>query len=203
MEEFDLKRIFEQGEFDYYRLDSLNESRGTISEYRYDNYGYSQKVTTVFLSHKHDELTELKNIVGFLQEKYGVKVYIDSNDSSMPIKTSGKTAETLKVRIKQCRKFILLATNDAINSKWCNWELGYGDAHKFSANIALFPIKPKGKHDYEYGGNEYLSIYPYIAYYDGTEKYTNGTLVSRGYYVCTEDENGRRTIVPLGSWFNA
>lgn len=197
-----MKRIFEQGEFAYYGLDNLNESRGSISDYRYENYGYTQKVTTVFLSHKHDELIELKNIIGFLQKTYGVKVYIDSRDSTMPSKTSGKTAETLKARIKQCRKFILLATNEAINSKWCNWELGYGDAHKFHANIALFPIKPKGKYDYEYSGNEYLSIYPYIAYYDGTEKYTNGTLITRGYYVCTEDENGNCSIESLRLWFN-
>ena len=180
-----LKRIFEQGEFAYYSIDNLNESRGFISDYRYDNYGHLQKVTTVFLSHKHDELNELKNIIGFLQKTYGVKVYIDSHDSTMPSKTSGKTAENLKLRIKQCRKFILLATNDAINSKWCNWELGYGDAHKFSADIALFPIKPRGKFDSEYSGNEYLSIYPYIAYYNGSEKYNNGNLISRGYYVCT------------------
>jgi len=202
LEEFILKRIFEQGEFDYYRIDNLNESRGSIIDYRYDNYGYQQKVTTVFLSHKHDELAELKNTIGFLQKEYGVKVYIDSGDSTMPSKTSGKTAETLKLRIKQCKKFILLATNEAINSKWCNWELGYGDAHKFSANIALFPMKPKGKYDYEYSGNEYLSIYPYIAYYNGTERYTDGTLVTRGYYVCTEDENGPRRIETLSSWFN-
>lgn len=197
-----MKRIFEQGEFAYFSLDNLNESRGSISDYRYDNDGRQLKVATVFISHKHDELTELKGIIGFLQKTYGVKVYIDSRDSTMPSKTSGKTAETLKVRIKQCRKFILLATNEAINSKWCNWELGYGDAHKFSTNIALFPLKPKGKYDYEYSGNEYLSIYPYIAYYDGTEKYTSGNLINRGYYVCTEDEIGNRSIISLNSWFN-
>lgn len=202
MEEFELKRIFEQGEFANYGLDNLNESRDSIIDYRYDNYGRPQNVTTVFISHKHDELTELKSIIGFLQKTYGVRVYIDSRDSTMPSKTSGKTAETLKVRIKQCKKFILLATNEAINSKWCNWELGYGDANKFPSNIALFPMKPKDKYDYEYNGNEYLSIYPYIVYYDGTEKYTNGSLVSRGYYVCTDDENGNHTINPLGSWFN-
>ena len=198
-----MKRIFEQGEFATFSLDSLNEARGTIRDYRYDNYGGSYKVTTVFLSHKHDELSDLRDIIGFLQKTYGVRVYIDSHDSTMPAKTSGKTAKTIKERIKQCRKFIFLATNEAIDSKWCNWELGYGDAHKYPHDTVLFPLKPKGKYDSQYSGNEYLSIYPYIAYYEGTEKYSNGNIIDRGYYVCREDENGKRIIQSLNSWLNA
>lgn len=43
-----------------------------------------------------------------------------------------------------------MATNGAVESKWCNWELGYGDAQKFDTdNIALFPIKPENTYDYD------------------------------------------------------
>ena len=186
-----MKRIFESRSFREFRNVRFDESvRGTI---------VSSQKTTVFLSHKHSDLEDMKDVIGFLQTTYGVLVYIDSNDSSMPMTTSGLTAEKLKNRIKKCDKFILLATDGAVDSKWCNWELGFGDAHKYKDNIALFPIKPQGSADTWYKGKEYMSIYPYIAEYDGTERYLDGTIIARGYYVCTEME-GERTIIPLLKW---
>lgn len=100
----------------------------------------------------------------------------------MPRVTSGKTASKIKTRIRQCDKFILLATNSAVESKWCNWELGYGDSQKFDNNdIAILPLKKADMTDSAYKGNEYMQIYPYIAYYEGFELYTNGNHVK---YVC-------------------
>lgn len=192
-----MKKIFEQGDFSRYRITDLRESRSAINE----SIMHSEHISTVFLSHKHDDLEELKDIIGFLQGKYNVKVYIDSRDPSMPMRTTDKTAENIKKRIEQCDKFILLATDGAINSKWCNWELGYGDAHRFQDNIALFPIKSKGSYDSAYRGNEYMAIYPYINYYDGSEQYKDESPIAQGYYVCTE-KNGLKLLEPLSSWFN-
>lgn len=127
-------------------------------------------------------------------------MYIDSQDPTMPKVTSAKTALNIKGRIKQCDKFILLATNGAIESKWCNWELGFGDAQKFQKHIALFPMKPKGTYDSAYKGSEYMEIYPYICYFNGTETYSNGQPISRGYYV-HRYENGISYIVSLDDWF--
>lgn len=45
----------------------------------------------------------------------------------MPEKTSGLTATKIKYQIYKNDKFILLATDNAIASKWCNWEVGIGD----------------------------------------------------------------------------
>ena len=47
-----------------------------------------------------------------------------------------------------------------------------------------------------------MSIYPFVAFYDGTETYTNGNRVERGYYVCVS-KNGINTITPLADWFAA
>ena len=140
-----MKEIFEQGHFDPYSNVRLDEARGAIPV-AHSQYGYRK--TTVFISHKHDDLEALKGLLGYLERYFNVKVYIDSKDPSMPKVTSAKTAENIKARIKQCDKFILLATNGAVESKWCNWELGYGDAHKFRSHIALFPLKPKATSDY-------------------------------------------------------
>jgi len=113
---------------------------------------------TIFLSHKHDERTELEAAISFLKQ-FGVDVYIDWMDEEMPKYTSGKTANRIKNKIKENDKFILLATDSAVASKWCNWELGYGDAQKYINNIAILPVKS----DYgQYNGSEYLQIYPYI-----------------------------------------
>ena len=191
-----MRTIFEQGSFNLYSQVRLDESRSPVLEH--SQYGASK--TTVFISHKHDDLEDLKGVLGFLQQTYGVKVYIDSQDPTMPKITSAETALNIKTRIKQCDKFILLATNGAIESKWCNWELGYGDALKFKKHIALFPMKPEGSYDSTYKGSEYMDIYPYVSYFYGTEKYTNGEPIPRGYYV-RRHENGRNYITPLGDWF--
>jgi hypothetical protein len=119
---------------------------------------------SIFLSHKHSDLKELQNIKRIL-ENLEISVYIDWLDRNMPEITSKKTAE----RIKENDKFILVATDNAINSKWCNWELGFGDAQKFeNEKIALFPIRENGK---DWSGNEYLELYPLIEYEDGNSYY--------------------------------
>ena len=188
--------IFESGTFDRYSIQNLNSARSDIIT---ESTQYAQEKITVFISHKHDDLADLKGIIGFLENEFLVKAYIDSRDPSMPEVTSAITAETIKKRIKSCRKFILLATNRAIESKWCNWELGYGDAYKFPDNIALFPIKPKDFNDSNYKGSEYMRLYPYISFFDGTEKMNNGAFISKGYYVCTE-KNNECIIKPLSEW---
>ena len=193
-----MSKIFEQGAFSRYSKRSLENATSPILEHSQ----FSAK-TTVFISHRHDDLEDLQGVLGFLEDEYKVKVYIDSKDSSMPSVTSGVTASKIKERICQCDKFILLATDGAVESKWCNWELGYGDSQKFSSeDIAILPLKRKGYDDSSYKGNEYMQIYPYIAYYDGTEFYRDRTPVQRGYYVVTEDEKGNRTINPLRDWLN-
>ena len=150
----------------------------------------------VFLSHKHDEIKILQDVIAFLK-KEGVEVYVDWMDESMPSYTSAKTAKKLKVKIKTSSKFILIATTKAINSKWCNWELGLGDAEKYIKDIALLPVI---KSNQSYTGFEYLKIYPYIEFENGRNKYINGSIISKGYYVKTPLDNGRLRLTPLKKW---
>lgn len=192
-----MKNIFEKGEFSGYQIDSFNEAVGAIKT---SYYTFVEKKTTIFISHKHDDLEELKGIIGFLEKKYKVKVYIDSQDMSMPKMTSGETARRIKERIKTCEKFILLATDGAIESKWCNWELGFGDAQKYdSKSIALFPLKDKGTYDSVYKGNEYMEIYPHIVYRGGNDKNSSGEKIPDGYYVRYK-EKGKYYLKPLEKW---
>lgn len=190
-----MRTVFDQGSFSAFSNIRLDEARSIISE----NYQFAQAKTTIFISHKHDELEDVKGVLGFLEKNYGVKVYIDSRDPSLPNTTSAETATQIKRRIETCNKFIFLATNGAIESKWCNWELGYGDSKKYRDNIALFPMKPAGTYDSAYKGTEYMSIYPYISYFDGSEKYTDSRPIKQGYYVRSIEKTGNY-ITPLAEW---
>lgn len=195
-----MQTIFERGYFHTHRIqDSQFSTVQNRAELLFENRIYSFK-TKVFLSHKHSDLDELKDIIGFLESKYNVDVYIDSMDKAMPTTTSGATATRIKSVIQKCDKFILLATDDAVESKWCNWELGFGDAQKFRENIAILPIKEKGQYDFQYKGKEYMSIYPQIIYYDGSEQYTLGARVTPGFYYGYRDDKGTINITPLNDW---
>ena len=187
--------LLKRGDLKDYRKVNLEESYESIS-IRHQNY---EAKTIVFISHKHDELEDLKDVIGFLEKNYNVKCYIDSEDGAMPIFTSAETAVKIKDRIRQCDKFILLATNGAINSKWCNWELGYGDAHKFKDNIAIFPFADK---EIEFKGQEYLNIYPYIVRRKLGDVYSDKSPVTPGYYVRSYTEKYGWTITELGKWLS-
>lgn len=156
--------------------------------------------TTVFLSHKHDELQELDSAISFLK-KLGVNVYVDWLDAGMPKSTSGETAQRIKNKIKENAKFIFLATEGAINSKWCNWELGFGDAQRYSSNIAIFPVKD----DYSgFTGSEYLQIYSRIEYVEqNSVQRSIGGYFESGYYVITPQNNdGVSSYTKIAAWLS-
>lgn len=191
--------IFERGHFQSKKInesrikDSLNETKMFSSR-----SAYSSK-PTVFLSHKHDDLDDARGVIGEL-ESIGAKVYIDSMDNKMPEQTSGETAMRIKDVIKFCNKFILLATDKAIESYWCNWELGIGDTYKYIDHIAILPIKEKGTYDHNFKGNEYLQIYPRIDY---NKAFTNihGHYFKEGFYVKKPaDKTGTVYITELSEW---
>lgn len=170
---------------------SVEFSKNALESYRAES---KANKTTIFLSHKHDESNEiLDGAIQFLNG-FDVEVYMDWLDEEMPKFTSGETAKKIKEKIRENDKFILLATEEAINSKWCNWELGLGDAAKYRNNIALLAVQ---KDNSDYTGSEYLNIYPYITYENGTNTYTNGKYITKGYYVRYSDNY---TIVPLKTW---
>lgn len=133
-----------------------------------------------------------------LLENLGISVYIDWLDEGMTESTSGRTAQILKQKIKDHDKFILVATDEAIASKWCYWELGLGDAEKYDKDkIALFPIHQANR---KWSGAEYLQIYPTIEYLTG-HKIADNRSLSAGYYVCYPKKNGRRSVISLNKWF--
>lgn len=169
----------------------LNEAR---VQQRYFSEG--NRKLSVFLSHKHSDLEYLER-VRYVLESLNAYVYVDWVDPAMQHPTNRRTAEMLKEKIKRYDKFVFIASDAALASKWCNWEIGFGDAHKYEQDkIAIFPIK---QDDRQWGGNEYLQLYPSIEYFDGTTKYNTGETISKGYYVYYHYEN---RITPLERWIS-
>lgn len=172
---------------------NINES---LNSFRNES---KQNKVTIFLSHKHDETENLDSAISFLK-RFGVDVYVDWLDEGMPKSTSGKTAHRIKQKIKENDKFIFLGTEGAIASKWCNWELGYGDSLKYFNNISLLPVRNDNS---SYTGSEYMQIYSSIEYLDGTDQTLGGQLIPKGYYVLEpKDENGNQSFVTLKQWLS-
>lgn len=142
----------------------------------------------VFLSHKHSEEQYVFHIKSLL-EKHGFNGYVDWEDEEMPIETSGETAKKIKNKILKSHKFILIATNAAIESKWCNWELGYADAHKYIDALAILPLEDNNS---SFRGKEYLHIYPSI-------QTTSNELPGLNYYIKYPDGKS----IYLSTWLNS
>jgi hypothetical protein len=191
--------IFERG---YFKSTIINESRINDSFKAARSFNstteYSNK-PTVFLSHKHDDLEDARGIIGIL-ENLGAKVYVDSMDNKMPDQTSGETAVRIKDVIKFCKKFILLATDKAIESYWCNWELGIGDSYKYINHIAILPMKEIGTYDHNFRGNEYLQIYPRIEYNNEFTNLHHHTFKAGFYVAKPPAKDGTIYITELIEW---
>jgi len=144
---------------------------------------------STFLSHssKDEDL-----VVGATRvlEGHGAKVYIDEIDPEMPPYTSESTASLLKSRIRQTKRFVLLASKNSKESKWVPWELGIADGYKSLAQIALFPASDRSD-EQAWASWEYLGLYRRIVWGDmqGREK--------RLWMVLDEKRN---TATPLSDW---
>jgi hypothetical protein len=110
---------------------------------------------SVFLSHSHSD-HDLVEAACSLLASQGVSVYVDWKDGSMPDSTGSETAVRLKAAIGRNSKFVLLATDAAVRSRWVPWELGFADATLGADRIALMPIVDPSR---RFEGSEYLQLY--------------------------------------------
>ena len=129
---------------------SMNESAN-----RYLNKSLSSTSTNIFLSHSHKdkELAKgLKNYLGSL----GISLYIDWEDTDMPQPPDKETAASLKKRINSTEYFLMLCTENALQSRWVPWEVGIADMQKASGKILIAPVADSlGR----FNGSEYLQLY--------------------------------------------
>jgi len=114
----------------------------------------------IFLSHAYDE-KELVLGAALTIEDLGYSVYLDWRDDPTldRKKVTPSTAEKLRIRMKASKCIFYSTTENASESKWMPWELGFKDGHNTRA--AILPIS---YHNVSaYSGQQYLGLYPYIA----------------------------------------
>lgn len=136
-----------------------------------------------FFAHSSYDRELIKEIIEYFQ-KLGAKPYIDKDDMELPKKTNIDTAKKLKSNIDACKRFVLVVTDNSIESKWVSWELGLAGMLKTYENVAILPIESLTVSE-RFIGNEYFGIYKQI-------RERNGELV------VYNPENGKTT--PIKEW---
>jgi hypothetical protein len=107
------------------------------------------------LSHSHEDEDIVNQAVELLGNQ-GIIVYVDWKDHTMPEVTSPVTAARIRKKISACNKFVLLATNNALASRWVPWELGVADVATSTDHVAIMPVRDP---PHVWTGNEYVGIY--------------------------------------------
>ena len=114
----------------------------------------------IFLSHSFMDQTLILSLVDlFTEADYAVYVdWLEDKDYGRN-QVTPETARMLRERMNLSRGLAYVATQNAVSSKWCPWELGYFDGRK-NSRCCILPIMEMG----EYIGQEYLGLYPYLRY---------------------------------------
>lgn len=117
---------------------------------------------TVFLSHSSKDDEYIPVVVRIL-ENHGAMVYVDKADPTLSTKGPRAIAQSLRSRIRECRKFMMFASENSKDSRWIPWELGLADGHKGSSNVSLFPAVETA-YETEWTEREYLGVYSRIVW---------------------------------------
>lgn len=130
--------------------ESLNQQR---------TFSTTAKTYDIFLSQSSSDAGLVVGLKLELED-LGYSVYIDwiEDPKLSRSNVTRETALVLQTRMKQCKSLIYAFSENATNSKWMPWELGYFDGIKGTA--AVLPISRTSKNNFQ--GTEYLGIYYYI-----------------------------------------
>lgn len=140
----------------------------------YENARIQEKKNAfdIFLSHSSLDRNEVLNLVQ-LFNKSGYSVYVDwlYDEQLDRNNVTPSTAQMLRLRMKQRRGLSYLDTENASQSKWCPWELGYFDGKSGNSRCCILPVLSSATSTYH--GQEYLGLYPYLEYekYQNSDKY--------------------------------
>lgn len=132
--------------------DILNEGRHITD---------STQTFDIFLSHSSSDNELIAGLKLILQD-LGYSVYVDWNDPALnPNDVTPQTAAILRKRMAQCKSLIYAFSENASNSRWMPWELGYFDALK-NSRVAVLPIR---KDAYKaYTGSEFIGLYFHVQF---------------------------------------
>jgi hypothetical protein len=128
----------------------------------------SNEFYDIFLSHSYRDKNVILGLKDFI-EKLGYSVYIDWLVDTQLDRTDVRkdTAKILKDRMKNCKCLFFAFSMNSPNSVWMPWELGIFDG--INGKAAILPINDTNLEKYNFEGQEYLALYPYIGKDNDTE----------------------------------
>jgi hypothetical protein len=181
-----------------YEYVTRDELRGYASEYSFSEQASVRKKASetgltgaTFLSHSSKDQELVVGAIRVLRG-HGATVYIDEIDPEMPPYTGEETANLLKKRISQTKRFVLLASPNSKESRWVPWELGIADGDKGLGKIALFPATDRPQ-NHAWASWEYLGLYRRIVW---------GDLKGHQKKVWMVIDEKRNVATELSTWLN-
>ena len=150
-------------------------------------YEFSEKKGyDLFISHCFKDKELIRGLYSMFQTA-GYNVYIDWIDDPNLNRANvdENTAALIKHRMDSCKAMAYVSTVNSPTSKWCPWELGYGDGKL--GKVCIIPVM-----NGSYNGQEYLKLYPYLEY----SKYASKPVMD--FWV--QDQNDDRKYILLKSW---
>ncbi|WP_163998928.1 toll/interleukin-1 receptor domain-containing protein [Pyxidicoccus caerfyrddinensis] len=116
----------------------------------------------IFLSHSYSDQEAILRIKRRLQS-LGYKVYVDwvEDDAELSrLSVSRKTAERLRLRIRNSRCLLLATSEHTDESFWIPWELGCADGHH--GKVAILPYLREDATSSRFQRLEFLQLYPVV-----------------------------------------
>lgn len=144
-------------QYDSFDAKAKNILSGWINEQK--TFSATTKTYDIFLSHSSSDAGLVAGLKLELED-LGYTVYVDwiEDPKLSRANVTKETALVLQARMKQCKALLYAFSENASNSKWMPWELGYFDGIK--GTVAVLPISKTAKSSFK--GSEYLGIYYYI-----------------------------------------
>lgn len=128
----------------------LRKSAATALSTRFD----------VFLSHSRLDAEVILGVKSILENE-GLRVYVDWIEDQQLDRSqvTAKTADVLRIRMRNSQSLIFATSESSSSSKWMPWELGYFDGFR-PGYVAILPLVPTSTSDFV--GQEYIGLYPYL-----------------------------------------
>lgn len=125
-----------------------------------------QEEYDVFISHSTKDKRLIKALRQTLEEEFNLSAYIDwDEDNGM---SRDDVADTVKERMKHCKSFLIVKTENSDMSSWVSWETGYYEAlcyekeHISFERIGVLLIEDEAFNKDTFLHQEYLKRYEII-----------------------------------------
>lgn len=152
-----LRKGYSGSVYDSFELKAKTILNESLNQQR--TFSSTSKTYDIFLSHSSSDAALVTGLKLELED-LGYSVYVDwiEDPKLSRANVTKDTALVLQARMKQCKALLYAFSENAVNSKWMPWELGYFDGIK--GTVAVLPISRTSKSSFQ--GSEYLGIYYYI-----------------------------------------